>query len=161
MPSRTKNTNIQMSIHTLLNRLSLPIRCLLLVALCGTATAAFAPQVTGDTQLPQGNQECDSDSAEMTTAGITGTGVSLNTGDDTSLARWRAFNDLNDKLGEASGVVCNTCEVWRRCFREAKRRAGTLTVEFLEIMPVPETHAGGWICEATWKGKYKIRCKPC
>ena len=160
---------------SLLNPLSIALRCLLLAALCTTSTAALMPGADGDgggvatdqdqDQDGEGNQECGTTSAEFTTAGTQGTGHStfFNNDADRSFAASHAETDVKNKLATASGVVCKKCEDGRRCYRSVSLTSGTMTQTFTEIPPLAGQggHDGGWTCVSTWAGKYKVKCAKC
>lgn len=145
-----------------LNHLALSIRCLLLVGLCGTATAALLPQSDDDGGGP-GNQDCDTTSAEQETDAVTGSGYSVYSDSDWDKfrAEMKARHEAREKMADDAGIVCKYCEYEARCFRRTLLRSGSMRLVFAEIMPVPEEHDGGWYCEATWTGKFKVKCDRC
>lgn len=150
-----------MKISNRLNSLSLSFRCFFLAVLCGTTAAAFTPQSDGGGD--PGNQDCNSTSAEMVTDSVTAKASRTRWENDNDhwIAESAAIHGVEIKIGEASGIVCKLCENGRRCKRETYLTSGSLVLVYAEIMPEPGVHDGGWICEATWTGKYKIRCEAC
>jgi len=146
------------------NRLSIlskAIGCLILVALGGTAAAAFSTQSNDEDGGP-GNQECNTTSVEKAIGPVKGSGSAFDgdSDEDYDSAKYLAERDFEKKVGDATGFVCKKCEDDRRCRRNPILTAGAKTWNFIEI-PATELHDGGWKVEITWTGKCKIKCEAC
>lgn len=143
------------------NGLAHLFRCLLLVALGSTATATLLAQ--SDDDGGPGNQDCNTTSPELPAGPITGTASSTRWGDDDDhgSAESGARYDVKDQVAAASGVVCDLCEPGRRCRRKTSLTSGDWKLDFTYIEPVEGEHDGGWKCDATWTGKYKVECEKC